>query len=212
MLYILLNNDYHLQALYRHGIAALGGPEGVRLITVPHALSPVNDTGDFDSVHRFDSPLGRKRLPAAWLHYRAQARMVALTLWPSPADTLLFFTEVEWLNQIVVQHFHRCGARIVMLEDGGFGTYVPMSVTRSEPLSLRERFVQAAYRLLPGLACSRLFKVNGQLFPRLPDAAIDAIALYQRITLLLAAPACRKGACGGPRASLATSAPAASFS
>jgi hypothetical protein len=183
MLYILVNNDYHLQALHRHGIAALGGPEGVTLITVPHALSPALDTEDFQSVHRFDSPLGRKRLPAALWHYRAQARAVALTLRPSPADTLLFFTEVEWLNQIVVQHFRRCGARIVMLEDGGFGTYIPMSVPRSEPLSLPERLVQVAYRLLPGLGCSRLFKVNGQLFPRLPDAAIDAIALYRDVPL-----------------------------
>jgi hypothetical protein len=183
MLYILVNNDYHLQALRRHGIATLGGQEGVKLITVPHALSPTIDVRCFRDVYRFDTPLGRKRLPAALWHYRAQARTVVSTLQPGPDDTLLFFTEVEWLNQIVVYHFRRCGAHIVMLEDGGFGTYIPMSVAQSDPLSLRERFIQAAYRLLPGLNRSRLFKVDGQLFPRMADIAIDEIALYRNVPL-----------------------------
>ncbi len=182
MLYILVNNDYHLQALRRHGIAALGGPAGTTLITVPHALS-AHDTSDFQAVHRFYTPLGHSRLPFALWQYGAQARAVARALRPGPGDTLVFFTEVEWLNQIVVQHFRRRGARVVILEDGGFGTYIPMSLPDSEPLSVRDRCVQAAYRLVPGLERSRLFKVNGQLFPRLPDDAIDAIGIYRDVPL-----------------------------
>jgi hypothetical protein len=117
------------------------------------------------------------------LDYSAQARTVARTLKPGPEDTLLFFTEAEWLNQIIVQRFRRGGARVVMLEDGGFATYIPMSVADSEPLTLRERATQAAFRLVPGLRGSRLFKFNGHLFPRLPDRTIDAIALYRDVPL-----------------------------
>jgi hypothetical protein len=183
MLYVLVNNDYQLHALRRHGIVALGGGAGVTLVTVPHALSESPGRSEFSAVHRFDTPTGRTNLPGMLWRYRSLGRRVARALHPGPGDTLLFFTEVEWLNQIIVQHFHRCGARVVMLEDGGFATYIPMSVPASEPLSLRERCIQAAFRRLAGLARSRLFKVNGQLFPRLPDDAIHAIALYQEVRL-----------------------------
>ncbi|OQS08486.1 hypothetical protein B0T37_19500 [Chromobacterium violaceum] len=184
MLYVLVNNDYQLYALRRHDIAALAGERGVALIAVPHALSLSSDMADFESVHCFDTPQGRVGLLSMLWRYRGLGCDVARTFKPGPGDTLLFFTEVEWLNQIVVQHFRSRGARIVMLEDGGFGTYIPMSVSDSEPLSMRERCIQAAFRLVPGLARSRLFKVNGLMFPRLPDEAIDEIALYRDVRLL----------------------------
>ncbi|WP_046156662.1 polysialyltransferase family glycosyltransferase [Chromobacterium vaccinii] len=184
MLYVLVNNDYQLYALRRHGIAALGGGAGVALIAVPHALSLSNGTADFESVYLFDTPQGRVRLLRMLWRYRALGHDIAQMLHPGPGDTLLFFTEVEWLNQIIVQYFRSRGARVVMLEDGGFGTYIPMSVPASEPLSVRERCSQAAFRLVPGLGRSRFFKVNGLVFPRLPDDAIDAIALYRDVRLL----------------------------
>jgi len=183
MLYVLVNNDYQFQILRRHDIGAMGGGGDVVLITVAHALSSTLDTRGFQARLAFETPLGRSRFPAILGRYRRLARRVARELAPGPGDTLLFFTEAEWLNQIVAQHFHACGARVVMLEDGGFATYIPMSVARSEPLNWRERVIQAGYRLVPGLAQSRLFKVNGQLFPRLPDASIDAIGLYQDVAL-----------------------------
>jgi hypothetical protein len=183
MLYVLINNDYQLQALGRHGIASHAGGAGVTLITVPHALSSTISADKFAAVHRFDTPMGCTRMPMTLWRYATRAREVARRLQPGRGDTLLFFTEAEWLNQIVVQHFRARGARVVMLEDGGFATYIPMSVASSEPLGWRERCIQAAYRLVPGLAKSRLFKVNGQLFPRLPDSAIDAIGLYQDVPL-----------------------------
>jgi len=183
MLYVLVNNNYQLQALKRHGVEALANGAGAALIAVPHALSMPLDADDFVATYRFDTPLGHSRMPITLWRYRCAAREVARALRPTAGDTLLFFTEAEWLNQIVVQHFRAAGARIVMLEDGGFATYIPMSVIACEPLDLRERAIQAAYRLLSPLRRSRLHKVNGQLFPRLPDASIDAIGLYQNVRL-----------------------------
>ncbi|AXE35835.1 polysialyltransferase family glycosyltransferase [Chromobacterium phragmitis] len=189
MLYVLINNDYQLHALRRHGISKLAGGAGATLIAVPHALSMSSDMADFQTIHRFDTPQGRMGLLRMLRRYRALGRDVADELSPNPDDTLLFFTEVEWLNQIIVQHFRGRGARVVMLEDGGFATYLPMSVPDSEPLSMRERCIQAAFRrVVPGLRRSRLFKVNGQVFPRLPDDAMDMIALYRDVPLCRGVP------------------------
>ncbi|MEO9384717.1 polysialyltransferase family glycosyltransferase [Chromobacterium phragmitis] len=189
MLYVLVNNDYQLHALRRHGISKLAGGAGATLIAVPHALSMSSDMADFQAVHRFDTPQGRVGLLRMLWRYRALGCNVAGELSPGPGDTLLFFTEVEWLNQIIVQHFRGRGARVVMLEDGGFATYLPMSVPESEPLSMRERCIQAAFqRAVPGLRRSRLFKVNGQVFPRLPDDSINTIALYRDVRLCRAVP------------------------
>lgn len=179
MLYALINTDYHLHALRQHGLAELGGSEGVTLITVPHALASGKDTSDFRAVYRFDTPIGRSRMPFTLFQYVSQARAVVHTLKPGPRDTLIFFTEMEWLNHIVVQHFYRHGARTVLLQDGGLGTYVQNSFPESEPLGWRERCVLAAYRLVPGLKRSGVFKFNSVLYPRIPDTTIDAIALYQ---------------------------------
>jgi hypothetical protein len=191
VLYVLINNDYQLRAVRRHGVAALGGAAGATLIVVPHALSPDLDASDFRAVHRFETPLGRSPLPKTLWRYVTLAGAIARTFHPGPGDSLLFFTEVEWLNQIIARHFHRRGARVVLLEDGGFATYLPMSVDSSEPLTVRERFIQAVYRLVPGLRRSRMFKVNGQVFPRLPDETIDAIAVYLNVSLRRPVPTCR---------------------
>lgn len=191
MLYALVNNDYQLRALRRHGLAALSGDAGAALIAVPHALSPSFDSSGFDAVFTFETPVGSSHMPFILWRYVIQGRAVARTLHPSPGDTLLFFTEVDWLNHMIVQHFRQHDARVILLEDGGFATYVPMSVTVSEPLSRRDLVAQAAYRLVPGLARSCLFKVNGQLFPRLPDTAIDMIAVYRDVALIRSIPVCR---------------------
>lgn len=183
MLYIIVNNDYQLHALRRHGIKILRGKSDATLIMVPHAMSPLIDTDEFHTVHRFDSPVGRSGLIGILMRYRTLASEIVRKIRPNNCDTLLFFTEVEWLNQIIVQYFRRYGSHVVMLEDGGFATYIPMSFTRSEPLSARERCIQFAFRLLPGLNRSMFFKVNGQLFPRLPDDAIDVIATYHNVCL-----------------------------
>jgi hypothetical protein len=179
MLYVLVNNNYQLRTLLRHFSQRREWLLQATLIAIPHTLTLEQAREAFGRVVVLETPMGRKPMP--WLigSYFASARKVKLELSPEVEDILLFFTEVEWLNQIVVQRFKEVGSRVVLLEDGGFGTYIPMGQVESDPLTLRERVAQAGYRTLPGLRQSRLFKVNNIVFPRLPDPAIDLILLYR---------------------------------
>jgi hypothetical protein len=179
VLYVLVNNNYQLRAFLRHFAGRAAALARTTLIAVPHtlALDAVRET--FGRLVVLETPMGRRAFPWLVRSYHAAAREAARQLSPAAEDVLLFFTEMEWLNQIVAQQFKAAGAKVVLLEDGGFGTYVPMGQPASDPLTLRERCVQAGFRMLSPLRRSRLFKVNCLLFPRLPDSAIDAIVLYR---------------------------------
>jgi len=179
MLYVLVNNNYQLRTSLRHFSQRRELLSQATLVAVPHTLALESAGHSFGQVIVLETPLGRKTMP--WLigSYFAAAKEVERQIAPRPGDVLLFFTEVEWLNQIIVQRFKANGAKVVLLEDGGFGTYIPMAQPTSETLTLRERFVLAGFRTLPALRHSQLFKVNNLLFPRLPDSAIDTIALYR---------------------------------
>ena len=149
------------------------------LIAVPHTLKIEAEREKFDRVVVLTSPQGTRGLPWLLGSYFLAGRKAAKQFAPNNNDVLIFFTEVEWLNQIVVQIFKFSGAKTVLLEDGGFGTYVPMGQLKSDPLTLRERCIQASFRMLPALRHSQLFKVNRVLFPRMPDSSIDVIVLYR---------------------------------
>jgi len=179
MLYVLVNNNYQLRALMRHFAGRTEMLAHATLIAVPHTLKIEAEREKFDRVVVLTSPQGTLGLPWLLGSYFLAGRKAAKQFAPDNNDVLIFFTEVEWLNQIVVQIFKFSGAKTVLLEDGGFGTYVPMGQPESDPLTLRERCIQASFRLLPALRYSKLFKVNRVLFPRLPDSSIDAIALYR---------------------------------
>jgi hypothetical protein len=183
MLYALVNNNYQLRALLRHFSECRARLAQATLLAVPHTLALESAHEAFGNVVVFETPLGRQAMPWLIHRYYTASREVEQQIAPRPEDVLLFFTEVEWLNHIVVQHFKAKGAKVVMLEDGGFGTYIPMAQPASESLTLRDRFILAGFRTVPALRQSRIFKVNKLLFPRLPDSAIDTIALYRDVPI-----------------------------
>jgi hypothetical protein len=169
MIYFLVNNDYqlldarrHLQQLREREIAAT-------LIEVPHTLNTVDRTAGFEAVMTFASPLTSHGWLAAWPRYFASARDVVRRLRPDGRDTLLFYTEFELVNHFIALRFKARGAKTVLLEDGGFGTYLPFSIDAAEPLGAKERLIAAMTR-------------------RLPDKTIDAVAMYRDVRIVRSIP------------------------
>lgn len=184
MIYFLVNNDYqlfdarqHLSELEEKSIAA-------SLIEVPHYLnSPDRDRG-FAEVLRFASPLKAHRWGGAWLRYFASWWKVVRTLKPSAEDVLFLYTEFELLNHFIARRFKRSGAKIYLVEDGGFGTYVPLSLAGGEALTKKEAIVAAMSRLLPGLGATVFHKANGVVFPWLPDTYLDGLCVYRPVSIV----------------------------
>lgn len=181
MIYFLVNNDYQLLDANRHAAALRAGGMAATLIAVPHALQCAPPPGLYDTVVRLDSPVKGRRWPAAWLRYRRIAPELAV-LRPQAGDVLALYTEYELLNHLVIKRFRAAGAKVVLIEDGGVGTYLPFSDLAGQALTARERLYALSVKCLPGLADTRFRKLNGVLFPWRPDEDIDLLCVYRRFT------------------------------
>lgn len=188
MIYFLVNNDYQLVDARNHLARLRVCGQAVKLIEVPHTLNTQDRGEGFDEVFTIRSPLTSHGWLAAWPRYFAVAREVERRLNPAPGDTLFFYTEYELVNHFVTLLFKRKGARTVLLEDGGFGTYLPFSISETEPLSIKEKVIAWMTRRMPGLSRTRFHKVNDEVFPWLPDHAIDALATYRSVAIVRAIP------------------------
>ncbi len=181
MIHFLVNNDYQLLDARRHRreLAEIG--LDAVLIEIPHTLEASRSGQDFTRVVRLPSPARAMKWLKSWRGYRKLPAVIAAELRPGPEDVLFFYTEFDLANHMVARHFKAAGARVYLLEDGGLGTYVPLSAPGGEPLTLKERIIAAMTRLLPGLGDTRFAKVNAQVYPWLPDELVDGLCVYRDI-------------------------------
>lgn len=184
MIYFMVNNNHQYIDFNNH-LLELKERE-VILIKIPYALDECEDK-DVQTVLRYSRPSRSGFVPQV-LNFLTMIRRIHQDIVPAKKDVLFFYTEYEILNQYVATLFKQAGARIYLIEDGGFGTYVPFRKLDSEALNVKERVKQAIYRLLPGLSKIRLHKLNGHIFPWMPDAGIDGVCLYKQVLLKRAIP------------------------
>lgn len=184
MIYLLVNNDYHLFDARSHArnLTAHGQPS--ILVEVPHALSETNRSSCFSGQISLPSPLRGRSWLSAWPRYFMAAHEVAHLIEPHADDVLFMYTEFELLNQMVALRFKRAGARVYLIEDGGVGTYIPLSLPGGETLSVKEWVVALMSRCLPGLSRTRFHKLNGVVFPWLPDSELDGVCLYRPLRIV----------------------------
>ncbi len=182
MLYFLVNNDY--QYLEAERLARELRAAGMRtaLIAIPHKLTSKLDPGLFESILTFRTPAHfpwRK----AWLRYFGAQRRIRAQLSATDEDTLILFTEYELLNQLVAITFKERGGSAYLIEDGGVGTYIPLTLKQHEPYNWKNRLLQASMRAIPGLRRTHFTKFDGILFPMMDDRYLDGIFLYRQLAI-----------------------------
>jgi hypothetical protein len=174
VIYFIVNNNYQYYDFAGH-LSTLKSDE-VCLIEIPHTLDERQHVG-LKSIFTYSSS-AKYKITKQIVSYISSIRRINNEITPKSTDTLFFYTEYEILNQYLVSRFKDIGARIFLIEDGGFGTYVPFRVVASEILTFKEAIKMAIYRRLPGLSNICFHKLNGHIFPRLPDNRIDSVLLY----------------------------------
>lgn len=180
MIYFLVNNDYQLLDAERHASRLREHGLATSLIVVRHSLQcePAKDL--YERIDSFASPVRGRRWLAAWPRYFGAWRAMQRRLHPTADDVLIIYTEFELLNHCAVLHFHRAGAKVIHVEDGGIGTYIPFADIDSQPLNPRERVVAWMTKRLPGMGDTVFKKINGVVFPWRPDSQIDLLCVYRR--------------------------------
>lgn len=188
MIYFLVNNDYHLIDTQMHAnqFRKLNLP--CALIRVPHALKLPTRANLFASETTISSPITSHRWTAAWWRYFVVHRELKKKITPTSFDTLIAYTEYELINHFLINQFKTAGARVLLLEDGGLGTYLPFSQKAAEKLKIKEQLIALMTRMLPGLRDTTFHKVNGAVFPWRPDGMIDALCVYRQLDICRSIP------------------------
>lgn len=179
MIYFLINNNHQYYDLKLHLLDI--DKQDVSLIIVPYTLDE-SELTSFGTTYRYPRAL-KPGLSAQVMNYIRQRKRVEKEIQPGQADVLFFYTEFDLLNQHIVTHFKRNGARVYLIEDGGLATYLPFRMLDAEPLSVREKIKQRVYRSLPSLHTLRLHKLNGHIFPWMADKYIDGACLYRPVSI-----------------------------
>jgi len=182
LIYFLVNNDY--QYIEAERVARDLRTEGysVSLIAVPHTLTIDLNKALFSQIEWIDSPANSKWI-YAWLRYLLASQLVRSSFAPTAFDKLIIFTEFELMNQIIAQWFKCCGAEIFLLEDGGAGTYIPLTLPRADPLTWKDRVKLAMIKLIPTLQRTHFTKFSGTLIPLLDDNVLNGIILYRNLRI-----------------------------
>lgn len=181
MIYFLVNNTYHLYDARLHlGIFQFNNLP-VTLLEVPHSLVEPDHDG-FSDVFLFN-PFSYVNIVKSWFNAFSLIRILDKKIVPSKDDILFFYTEYEPFNQLIAARFKNAGARVYLIEDGGFATYVPFYVNLSEPLTIKERVKETVARFCPGLSVLRFHKINGLIFPWMNDRLLDGVCLYRTVKI-----------------------------
>ncbi|MDP2143564.1 MAG: hypothetical protein Q8J80_05465 [Gallionella sp.] len=175
----MINNNYQYYDLKLH-LSDIN-KQDVSLIIVPYTLDE-SELASFGPTYRYPR-VTKPGLSAQVRNYIRQRRLVEKEIQPSQGDVLFLYTEYDLLNQCVITHFKRNGARVYLIEDGGLATYLPFRMLDAESLSVREKIKQWVYRSLPSLHTLRLHKLNGHIFPWMADKFIDGVCLYRPVSI-----------------------------
>ncbi|MDP2761376.1 MAG: polysialyltransferase family glycosyltransferase [Sideroxyarcus sp.] len=181
MIYFLVNNTYQLYDARLHLSTFQSSGFRVGLLEVPHSLENPNHSG-FDVIYSFN-PFQYKNFIRCWFNALSLRRILDQKIAPSKDDVLFLYTEYEPFNQLIATRFKNAGARVYLIEDGGFATYVPFRMVLSEPLTIKERMQEIVARACPGIFGLRFHKMNGIVFPWMKDALLDGVCLYRPVKI-----------------------------
>ena len=182
MIYFLVNNDYQLIDANRHTVdLRIDGLEA-SIILVPHSLQCEPPTGVYKNIFLFESPVKGRRWFASWIRYFLVPHKIT-EINPVVGDTLVMYTEYELVNHLILKLFRSAGCKVVLMEDGGIGTYLPFSKIKGQVLSWREQLTTWSIKCLPGLRDTVFKKINNVVFQWRPDNQIDLLCIYRNLVI-----------------------------
>ncbi|MBC6110548.1 polysialyltransferase family glycosyltransferase [Pedobacter fastidiosus] len=165
MIYLLVNNDYHLYDFQNLAHSFEIGE--ITLIKVPHNLGKGKINRTFKS--EFTYPYFFSGLKSI-LNYGTIKKVqgqIDDDIFPNSGDTLLVYTEYELLNQYIIQKFADVNANIWLMEDG-LATMALFNM-KSEKLPFKLQLLQLVMRKIYGYKNLEMIYDGANGFPIMKD-------------------------------------------
>jgi hypothetical protein len=182
LIYFLVNNNYHLLDVYEHCKYLKSYEKS--LIQIPHTLECIQESGIFNNIYTFNTPF--KGLKNFFNVFKAKQieKNIKNKISVTKDDILFVYTEYEVLNQYVISLFKKNGAKVYVIEDGGFATYLTYSVLNEGKLTLKEIIKLLYLKYILGYKFVKFLKYNGIVFPQIEDKFIDGVLLYLDVKII----------------------------
>jgi len=118
MIYFLVNNNYHVH-LDMQLVKKLSNFE-LSLIQIPYSLNIIKESDVFSNICVYEERLigSFKNIFFKPNTLKNILQRVDETLFPEDTDILFVHTDMDLLNQYIIQKFYQSGARIYLIEDG----------------------------------------------------------------------------------------------
>lgn len=118
VIYFLINNNYHINLDMKLAKELVNYELG--LIQVPYSLDVIKESDIFSNIYTYEERLIASFKNILFRPHKLKSiiRRVDKTLNPNETDILFVHTDMDVLNQYIIQKFYQSGARVFIVEDG----------------------------------------------------------------------------------------------
>jgi hypothetical protein len=173
MIYFLVNNNYHLDLDLK--LAKQLSQHKLGLIQVPYSLDIVSENLVFSKIYTFSDKIVPS-IRSFFIHpYRISntQREVKLKVHPKENDILFVHTDMDLLNQYIIQLFYENKAKIYLLEDGT----ATMTIYNICPLkaSIKERIKTLILKHIYNFKYTKISVYGSYIIPVMKDFIFNGV-------------------------------------
>lgn len=182
MIYFLVNNNYQMIDVYEHCKNLKNYEKS--LIQIPHTLECIDKSKDFGNIFTFNTPFRGVKFFFNIFKVKKREKEILSKLDIDKSDILFVYTEYEILNQYIISLFKKADARVYIIEDGGFPTYLTYGVKSEGGLTLKENIKLFYLKYVLGHKFVEYLKYNNIVFPQINEKYIDGVLLYLDVDIV----------------------------
>lgn len=148
------------------------------LIQIPHTLECIEKNENFKNIFTFETPFKGVRNFLNIFKVKKLEKKIENNLNINKEDILFVYTEYEVLNQYIISIFKKIGAKVYVIEDGGFPTYLTYSVSNQSNLPIKEKIKLYYMKYILGYKYLEYLYYNKIVFPQINAKFIDGVMFY----------------------------------
>lgn len=182
MIYFLVNNDYHMYMDMK--LANQLSNHKLGLIQIPYSLNVIESSDLFSKIYHYPERLvaSVKGILFNTAKFKSILKKVDNELNPGKNDILFVHTEMDLLNQHIIQKFYKVGAKIFLLEDGtGTMCYYNMKTGK---VGFKDKFRSFSLKYLYDFKYLEIKKYGVETLPAMKDFVFNGIVVNYGETVL----------------------------
>jgi len=154
------------------------------LIQIPHTLESIGKNENFKNIFTFETPFKGLKNFFNIFKVKKIEKKIQKKLDINENDILFVYTEYEILNQYIISLFKKRGAKVYVIEDGGFPTYLTYGVKTDNNLPLKKKVKLFYTKFILGYSFVEYLYYNNLVFPQINEKYIDGVLLYLNVSIV----------------------------